>query len=514
MKACLMHHDRDFELPHALEPYQSDVRGDLELDTLLDAMAGEDELICNVALSALMDSMDNDGGTILYRQAILQDAMRNPAVTRDLYRLAGVALEGKRKHYFGVFMNYPSGILHGSMELMQMLLEVLKAVRQIADLHHGEFSSAGFSSLLAMLRAEFGDAYFEEIRQHLSVLKLKGGVLESARLGQGNDGTDYVLRLPKDTRPAWLARLLRRGPPAYTFRIADRDEAGARALSQLRDRGLNLVANALAQSTEHILSFFEMLRTELAFYVGCLNLRERLAALDAPLAFPMPGEVGHHAQRFDGLYDPCLALQMGRSVVGNTVDIGSRAMVVITGANQGGKSSFLRSIGLAQLMMQSGMFVAATAFTADLCSGVFTHYKREEDNTMTSGKFDEELRRMGRIVDAIRPNAMVLFNESFASTNEREGSEVARQIVKALLSHGIKVYFVTHLYDFAHSTATSLAEEALFLRAERRPDGSRTFKLVAAEPLDTSYGEDLYREVFLVDGVNSGQGESGYSEGR
>ncbi|MDT4868186.1 Endonuclease MutS2 [compost metagenome] len=177
---------------------------------------------------------------------------------------------------------------------------------------------------------------------------------------------------------------------------------------------------------------------------------------------------------------------------------------MITGANQGGKSSFLRSIGLAQLMMQSGMFVAANAFTADLCSGVFTHYKREEDNTMTSGKFDEELRRMSRIADAIRPNAMVLFNESFASTNEREGSEVARQVVKALLSHDIKVYFVTHLYDFAHGIATSLSDAALFLRAERRPDGSRTFRLVLAEPLDTSYGEDLYREVFLVDGVNSG----------
>lgn len=502
MKACMMHHDRDFELLRTLVPHQSDVKGDLELDTLLGAMAGEDEVVYNVALSALLTSLANDVGTILYRQAILQDAIRNPVVTRELYRLAGAALEGKRKHYFGIFMNYPSGILHGSMELMWMLLDVLKAVRKVVDVHASQFSSAGFCSLLAMLQKEFSDAYFGEVERHLAVLKLKGGVLESARLGPGNDGTDYVLRLPNDTRPAWLMRLLRRGPPAYTFRIADRDEAGARALSQLRDRGLNLVANALAQSTEHILNFFEMLRTELAFYVGCLNLRERLAALGAPLAFPVPGEPARHAQRFDGLYDPCLALQMERSVVGNTVDVGSRALVMITGANQGGKSSFLRSIGLAQLMMQSGMFVAANAFTADLCSGVFTHYKREEDNTMTSGKFDEELRRMSRIADAILPNAMVLFNESFASTNEREGSEVARQVVKALLSHDIKVYFVTHLYDFAHGIATSLSDAALFLRAERRPDGSRTFRLVLAEPLDTSYGEDLYREVFLVDGVN------------
>jgi DNA mismatch repair ATPase MutS len=63
----------------------------------------------------------------------------------------------------------------------------------------------------------------------------------------------------------------------------------------------------------------------------------------------------------------------------------------LTGANQGGKSTFLHSIGLAQLMMQSGMFVGAERFEAAPCPALFTHYKREEDATMKSGKLDEEL---------------------------------------------------------------------------------------------------------------------------
>ena len=41
-------------------------------------------------------------------------------------------------------------------------------------------------------------------------------------------------------------------------------------------------------------------------------------------------------------------------------------------------------------MMQCGMFVGAASFTANLCEGLYTHYKREEDTTMESGKFDEE----------------------------------------------------------------------------------------------------------------------------
>jgi len=69
---------------------------------------------------------------------------------------------------------------------------------------------------------------------------------------------------------------------------------------------------------------------------------------------------------------------------------------------------------------------------------------------MKKRELDEELSRMSDIVDNITSNSMVLFNESFAATNEREGSEIARQIICALLEKRIKVFFVTHLYEFAH----------------------------------------------------------------
>jgi DNA mismatch repair ATPase MutS len=115
---------------------------------------------------------------------------------------------------------------------------------------------------------------------------------------------------------------------------------------------------------------------------------------------------------------------------------------------------------------------------------------------MKSGKLDEELSRMSEIVDHITSNSMLLFNESFAATNEREGSEIARQIVCALLEKGIKIFFVTHLYTFAHDFLDRKMETAIFLRAERQADGGRTFKLIEGEPLETSYGEDLYRALW------------------
>jgi hypothetical protein len=95
-------------------------------------------------------------------------------------------------------------------------------------------------------------------------------------------------------------------------------------------------------------------------------------------------------------------------------------------------------------------------------------------------------------------------NESFASTNEREGSEIASQIVRALLGKHIKVFSVTHLYDFAYSVFDQKLDSATFLRAERRPDGTLPFKLSVAEPLQTSCGENLYNAIFVDDMMGVG----------
>ena len=132
----------------------------------------------------------------------------------------------------------------------------------------------------------------------------------------------------------------------------------------------------------------------------------------------------------------------------------------------------------------------------DVSNSLFTHYKREEDASMKSGKLDEELSRMSDIVDNLASNSLVLFNESFAATNEREGSEIGRQIICALLKKNIKIYFVTHLYEFAHGFYEKQMKNSLFLRAERQTDGGRTFKIIEGEPLQTSYGEDLYNRIF------------------
>jgi DNA mismatch repair ATPase MutS len=193
-------------------------------------------------------------------------------------------------------------------------------------------------------------------------------------------------------------------------------------------------------------------------------------------------------------------LSMGQQVVANNINADNKSLITVTGANKGGKTTFLRSVGLSQIMMHCGMFVPARSFCANLCAGLFTHFKRKEDVSMESGKLDDELSRMSQIANHLSANSLVLLNEAFSATNEREGSEIARQIVAALSERQVKVIFVSHLYQFAHELYEGRTDGTLFLLAERKTDGTRTYKLIEGEPLDTSYGVDLYNRIFVAGG--------------
>jgi DNA mismatch repair ATPase MutS len=498
MKAFLMYRDRDFDLQQDDLPQEEALKQDLELNTLFNAMALGDEMLLQVAKKAVLAS-STDLGTILYRQDILRDCLNNSSIVRDIYDIAVASIEREKTGYWSLLRDFPDTILHRSIEVLQMFVGALKELRNIADEHTDQFQSEGFTTFFAMLKRELEDEYFASVQKHLKQLKFRDGVLISAELGAGNKGVNYTLRKPLDRKESWIERILEQKSRSYTFHLHPRDESGAKALSELNDRGINLVANALAQSTDHILSFFNMLRIELAFYVGCLNLDGKLEQKGKPMSFPLPVAPGERKHSFTELYDICLALSLEQKIVSNDLKADNKDLVLVTGANQGGKSTFLRSIGVAQLMMQCGMFVPAESFSANVCEGIFTHYRREEDTTMKSGKFDEELSRMSGIVDHLRANSLLLFSESFAATNDREGSEIARQIVCALLEKRIKIFFVTHLYEFAHGFYEQTMPNAIFLRAERQVDGGRTFKLLEGEPLQTSYGEDLYDKIFLVE---------------
>lgn len=502
MKVRLLHPDHDPDLEPQLPWQLRDlIDDDLELPRLYNAMAAGDEFLLETAKKVVPINV-TDPEVIVYRQEVLTDCLSTRFVTQQIYNIAVDGAQVRRRVFLGGLMSRdPAAILRRSVRILELLGDNLKRLRSVCDQHAGQFRSAGFRQLVAMINEQLSDDYLSRLDEHLSELHLPRGVLLSAQLGPGNSGERHVLH--QAPRRSWWGKLTGNHGDVCAFIVEDRDQAGAQALTELAGRAINDVANIVTQSADHVQGFFERLRTELAFYLGCVNLHDALTKFAVPTCFPVPTSVNEMQFECRDLRDVGLCLTTVKKVTGNDVEADGKSLIVITGANEGGKSTFLRSVGAAQVMMQAGMFVTAESFRANVRDGVFTHFKREEDTTLTHGKFDEELARMSHIAEHIGPASLMLCNESFAATNEREGSQIARGVVQAMVESGVKVVFVTHLYDLARGLHARHEPTDLFLRAERRPDGTRTFRLLPEEPRPTSHGEDSFRRVF---GITAGAG--------
>ncbi len=488
MKVCLLLPEGSAR-PESIPAFaRTALKKDLELDTILNAVAGRDDFILESLTEAIFSPL-SEPELIAYRQEVLRDAEAHPEEVRAIYDLC-LSADRRRLGTMGTLNwmnNYDlNATFHGAVESLTELTDTLRKLRKLAETCEDSFRSRGFRALFRTLQEEVTDDYLEEIRRQVTELRASDGFLVSVKLGSYLQGTDYVLL--KKSKKQLLELTV-----APSYRPDEKDDSG-KDIPARQARAVNGVTNALAQSAVYLFDFFDLLRKELAFYIGCLILMEGMKSKSMPMCYPSLEPRESEARSWAGLYDISLVVTKRAAVTGNDLKTENKRIYLITGANQGGKSTFLRSLGQAQLMAQCGMPVGASGFSAPLRGSVYSHFKREEDRWMGSGKLDEELERMRRITDRIRPGDLLLLNESFSSTSEREGSEMLRQVTQALTECGVEVFSVSHLHTYA--TAFRGREDVQFLRAQRRESGERTFRIVPGEPLETAYGEDLYRDVF------------------
>ncbi len=238
-----MHRDSDLDLEQPLPANAEALIQDLELDTLLDAMARGDDYLRELVSKCLLSS-PADPEAILYRQRILGDCLEHPAVVRQMYDLAIEALESKRKAQLFWFRDSPDTLLHKSVRMLELLTEALKQLRKLADEHAAAFRSDGFTRLFATLVRELDDDYLQTVEDHLRELKFRRGALISAELGRGNRGTHYVLRKPNEQ--SLLRKLTPARPASYSFSVADRDLNGMTSLSGATPGGRADALNARA----------------------------------------------------------------------------------------------------------------------------------------------------------------------------------------------------------------------------------------------------------------------------
>ncbi|URX61717.1 hypothetical protein KR767_16875 [Luteibacter anthropi] len=463
---------------------------DLDLDLIVEAISANDRPL-KAIVTAVFAAPLSTGDVIRSRQAVLADVADHLAMAQELHDIARDAMDAKRRSTSGFYGVYASSILHGSVSVLKELLDALRQTRTVADRWITTASADRVTQWLSELRENLDDGYLNEVSTHLERLADRGELSVTARLGPMNQSIDLTLRARSGPPRRWWTRMLGYVPGKHTIRIADRDEGGARALGELRDKSINEVANALAQSVDYLLGFFDLVRRELAYYLAVAQWSHASHDAGTPLCVPLfpKGKKGITA---GGLIPLSVALRPPGTAVANAFDSSPAPLAIITGPNQGGKTTFLRALGQAQWLAQIGSPVPATSYECDLFDGFFSHFKQAEDNELKHGKFDEELLRWSRLIDELGKHSLVLSNESLSSTDAREATALAAILFDSLAAAGHHVVAVTHLATLSEVVTSCHTD----WQVERGLDGQRGYRFDPNPPDKSSHARDIFNQVF------------------
>lgn len=537
MTINLLYADSDKTTPEYYYDYKNIVQ-DLTLDALFTAASKEiiyengnlkrvsdPDLFVKSVMQKVVLTPLKSADEITYRQDIIKDFVKHEDDLKDIYEhISAMVSEWDKLGRNVVGSNAGKDNMTKlitrihELILFKDFLSYLKSkLRTLTKLLDDPIRSAGLTGLLSRLEISFSDEIEAKLEQTLNDIVFF--VNEGA--------TEKTVNRPKITMECSLGENGR----IENFKLLDietvekkyRDSNSTIAKLQnyfslmsstVVSCGVNPAAADQARLIEYVVvkklvsewegfyrefeCFFDGLHYQIAFYRGGVLLTHHMARYEVKYCYPTVYAKDKLA--FTELKEFVMCLTQSVIPVGNTCNMSDRMMIIITGANQGGKSTFLRSIGIAQVMFQCGLPVAAEYFSSGIFTHLFMHFTRREDSQMNSGRLDEELGRMDQIVEHIGPDTLVLLNESFATTTERDGSIIAYDIIKALTEVGVKIITVTHLLSFAQRMYKESSEGTAncgieFLCAERLDGGKRTYHMIQNVPELTSFGLDLYDEM-------------------
>ena len=251
-----------------------------------------------------------------------------------------------------------------------------------------------------------------------------------------------------------------------------------------------------------ITSDFIELRTDLSFYLHAVEYCRTLEKHGAAYCFAQIEPMETKSFRAEGLYYlPLLRQDRFRTVVQNDIAFQEGGeLFILTGRNQGGKTTFLRSVGMAQVLFQLGWPVPANGAAISPVADLVTVFSQEEDQELHNGKLGQELKAVRRNLEGLSKDGMILLNEPITGTSPMENLYISRVVLCSLKVKAIRGSWVTHIYDLASGAAyineTVEGSRVSSLTVLQEDDVNKvSYKVVRGEPGFYSYARELLYKI-------------------
>jgi DNA mismatch repair protein MutS len=216
---------------------------------------------------------------------------------------------------------------------------------------------------------------------------------------------------------------------------------------------------------------------EVQFYMAYLEFIDRLRAAGLPFCSPRVTE-GTKATCARETFDIALASKLvtqGAPVVRNDFRLqGTERVIVVTGPNQGGKTTFARAFGQLHYLASLGCPVPGEEAELPLTDTLFTHFGREEQLADRRGRLEDDLLRVRAILDAATPHSVLVLNEVFTSTTLLDSVFLSTEVLRRIEALDLLCVWVTFVDELA-----GMSERTVSMVSNVLPEDPtvRTFKI-------------------------------------
>ncbi|KNY28869.1 MutS-related protein [Pseudobacteroides cellulosolvens] len=519
---------------------------DLQLDKIIDIMcAGSKNQNCRRIITSVFTELCQNSEDIDYRYDILQDFIQSPHLVEDLEVLFSRLDSVERDRQASIRVKNRVSAEYKLIKDIVAFLEYCEIYKKLAaalNCYRGKYMSPGLKKFCATVCEYAAGNNFAELQKTLLTLKqcLKGymrlklevrldtsfKLIEAllVDIDSNGFGSDCIDK-EEYAYGSWAQRLKKLfsigSKYSDTQIIRHIDYILEQNVNEVKDKVLTSISSILEAMAASASSFLRNLSEELLFYEGALKLVNKMHRFGLAASRAVIAPAGERSIYVQGVYDLSFAFYLADSgcekpmevIVSNKVCLDDEGRIqIITGPNQGGKTTYIRAAGILQVLAQAGIPVPAAKAAVSPVDCLFTHFPADEKPESNEGRLGEELDRMLFILENATPKSLVLMNESFASTNSREGSAIAEDILSALAVIGARCAFVTHLYELAErvdsinkdiqairegssrlvSMAAQFQEGDRSLEADNQKSiRRRTYRIVAGPPAKSSFAADI-----------------------
>ncbi len=470
------------------------MRPGLYLDLNLDQVM--DNVLCHEAdeeLRELFYHFCPDAAMVLYRQEVMRALEETKTGSAFRTFLQSMAKAGRLLQY-GRQAHHPSQrdkyALDGTAVYCAAIQNLLDQTSTLP------IRSQGLTGFLDAVRAYIKEARFKKLEDH--ALRAKNALERISYSLRVNDGilhvdfeadtADYAQALYQDfdTNARWGTEIGERQMEILPFRQVELSPLEVMIIKALMEKHPKVFqeAHEAAEETSILpVPFIGRFVKEIRFYFLYLDLMIMLRGKGHVFTYP---EIAVKREVFlEGAYDLALAIGTDTVVPNDFILSQEEKSAVITGANQGGKTTYARSIGQIAVLTALGLPVPCQRACLPLYNAIFSQFTQAEDATVDNGKLKEELLRLRPILQGAGKNSMVILNELFSSATAQDALDMAGRTLELLAEAGAHVVCVTHIDGLRLQHAVSMVAQI------EKTSGQRMYKIIRAEPDGQAYANEI-----------------------